>query len=213
MNKSIESIWEEGFLKGDELIIPKINNLYEQKSIHIIDKFKKMFRINLIAITVSSIIVLIVTIAVKLPFLGIIIFLLLNALVINGIKHMKFLQTIDKTVSSYEYLKSFDNWLKDQISSYTRLYQYFYPLLFLGMVMGVYFSVYWERILSELIIVFPSSSLIMGIPVYFLIPVAIITILLGVFGGAIYRMDLELSYGNIIRKLDGIINDMEELRG
>jgi len=50
MEKSIENIWKEGFLKNDALVVPKINNLYDQKSIHIIDKFKRMFKINLIAI-------------------------------------------------------------------------------------------------------------------------------------------------------------------
>ncbi|MFT5521272.1 MAG: hypothetical protein ACI9IA_001873 [Enterobacterales bacterium] len=213
MNESIESIWEEGFLKSDELIIPKINNLYEQKSIHIIDKFKRMFKINLIAIAISSIVILIATIVGKVPVLGIIVFLLLNALVLNGQKHMKTLNKIDKTISSYEYLKSFDSWMKVQISSYTRLYQYFYPLLFLGLIVGGYFSEYWDLILSDLLIAFPSTTLVMGIPVYVLVPVAIITALLGLFGGVLYRMDLDLVYGNTIRKLDDIINDMEELRG
>jgi hypothetical protein len=30
MEKSIETIWKEGFLKNDALIAPKINNLYTQ---------------------------------------------------------------------------------------------------------------------------------------------------------------------------------------
>ena len=54
MEKSIENIWKEGFLKSDALVAPKINNLYNQKSIHIIDKFKRMFKINLIAIVAFS---------------------------------------------------------------------------------------------------------------------------------------------------------------
>ena len=50
MEKSIETIWKEGFLNQDALIAPKLNNLYNKKSTHIVDKFKRMFRINLIAI-------------------------------------------------------------------------------------------------------------------------------------------------------------------
>ncbi len=61
MEKSIENIWKEGFLKNDALTAPKINNLYNQKSIHIIDKFKRMFRINLISIVVGSLVFLIVS--------------------------------------------------------------------------------------------------------------------------------------------------------
>ena len=44
MEKSIENIWKEGFLKSDALVAPKLNNLYNKKSIHIIDKFKRRFK-------------------------------------------------------------------------------------------------------------------------------------------------------------------------
>lgn len=212
MNESIESIWEQGFLKSDNLVAPKINNLYERKSIHIIDKFKKMFRINLWAIAISSVVILIVTFVTKVPVLGVIVFVLLNALVINGRRHMKSLGKINKTVSSYEYLKSFDSWMNNQIASYTHLYRYFYPLLFLGIVIGMYSSIYWDAILSDLLIAFPTASLIMGIPTFVLVTVSIITGLLFIFGGALYRLDLNVVYGNIIRKLGDIISDMEELR-
>jgi len=40
MEKSIETIWKEGFLESDALVAPKLNDLYNQKSIHIVDKFK-----------------------------------------------------------------------------------------------------------------------------------------------------------------------------
>ena len=59
MEKSIENIWKEGFLKSDALVVPKINNLYNQKSKHITAKFERMFKINLIAIVVFSVVFLI----------------------------------------------------------------------------------------------------------------------------------------------------------
>jgi hypothetical protein len=31
MEKSIENIWKEGFLKNDALVAPTLNNLYNQK--------------------------------------------------------------------------------------------------------------------------------------------------------------------------------------
>jgi len=58
MKKSIETIWKEGFLKNDALIAPKINNLYTQKSIDIVEKFKKMYKINRIGIILFAIIIL-----------------------------------------------------------------------------------------------------------------------------------------------------------
>ncbi len=74
MEKSIEDIWKEGFLKSDALVAPKINNLYNQKSIHVIDKFKRMFKINLIAIVAFSFIFLIVSYFVGIPLMGVIYF-------------------------------------------------------------------------------------------------------------------------------------------
>ena len=50
MEKSIESIWEYGFLKPDALLAPKLNNLYQQKSIDIVEQFKLMYKKNIIGI-------------------------------------------------------------------------------------------------------------------------------------------------------------------
>ena len=58
MEKSIESIWKEGFLDSNAMVAPKLNNLYNKKSIHIIDKFKRMFKINLNALVVFSFVIL-----------------------------------------------------------------------------------------------------------------------------------------------------------
>ena len=60
MEKSIEAIWKEGFLSETSLVAPKINDLYNQKSKHLVDKMKRMFRVNLIAIVIISIVIPIV---------------------------------------------------------------------------------------------------------------------------------------------------------
>ena len=61
MEKSIESIWKEGFLKDDALVAPKLNDLYNQKSIHLLDKFEKMYKLNLIFLVGFSFFVLILS--------------------------------------------------------------------------------------------------------------------------------------------------------
>ncbi len=76
MEKSIEIIWKEGFLKKDALIAPKINDLYNQKSIDIVDKFRRMYRINIIGIVLFAVIILPMNIAVKIPYMGIPMFFL-----------------------------------------------------------------------------------------------------------------------------------------
>ena len=107
MEKSIEDIWKEGFLKSDALVAPKINSLYNQKSIHIIDKFKRMFRINLIAIVAFSFVFLIVTFFSGMLITGIGFFVTLTSLVIINKKLLNGLEKVDKGVSSYQYLKAF----------------------------------------------------------------------------------------------------------
>lgn len=211
MEKSIETIWKKGFLENDALVAPKINNLYNQKSIHIIDKFKRMFKINLNALVVFSFVVLVATFFVKIPVLGVLMFILLNVIVIVNKKLLKGLNTIDKNVSSYLYLKSFDVWMKEQISINMKMSRYIYPYIFLAMISGFWFSSDFQETLNR---IFGDHQfyLIYGMPVFWVLGILIIVILLAIFGGRIYKWDLNLVYGRILKKLNETITDMEELR-
>ena len=211
MEKSIETIWKKGFLENDDLVAPKINNLYNQKSIHIIDKFKRMFKINLNALVVFSFVVLVAAFFVKIPVLGVLMFILLNVIVIVNKKLLKGLNTIDKNVSSYLYLKSFDVWMKEQISINMKMSRYIYPYIFLAMISGFWFSSDFQETLNR---IFGDHQfyLIYGMPVFWVLGILIIVILLAIFGGRIYKWDLNLVYGRILKKLNETITDMEELR-
>ena len=70
MNNSIEKIWKEGFLSNDALIAPKINDLYNQKSKNIVDKFEVVFKWNLIGIIIYAALVLVVLTIMGIPYLG-----------------------------------------------------------------------------------------------------------------------------------------------
>ena len=211
MEKSIETIWKEGFLKNDALVAPKLNDLYNQKSIHIIDKFKRMFKINLNALVVFSFVVLAVSFFAKIPVLGVLMFILLNVIVIVNKKLFKGLNKIDKNVSSYKYLKSFDDWMKDQISINMKMSRYIYPYIFLAMIFGFRFSSDFQETLSR-ILGTHEIYYIYGIPVYWVLTILLIVILLAIFGGRIYKWDLNLVYGRILKKLDETLADMDELR-
>jgi len=130
MEKSIEDIWKEGFLKSDALVAPKINDLYNQKSIHIIDKFKRMFKINLIAIVAFSFFFLIATFFIGIPLMGAIYFVALTVLVIINKRLFNGLEKIDQGVSSYQYLKTFNQWIQNMIAI-NKSWQYFCTQLFL----------------------------------------------------------------------------------
>jgi hypothetical protein len=211
MEKSIESIWKQGFLDNNAMVAPKLNNLYNQKSIHIIDKFKRMFKINLNALIIFSFLVLPLSFLVKIPVMGVLMFILLNVIVLVNKKVFKGLNKIDKNVSSYQYLKSFDEWMQAQIVLNMKMSRFIYPYVFIAMVSGFWFS---SSIRESLNRIFGNYQpyMLYEIPVYWVLVILLITITLGIFGGRIYKWDLNLVYGRIIKKLAELIADMEDLK-
>lgn len=217
MEKSIENIWKEGFLKSDALVVPKINNLYSQKSIHIIDKFKRMFKINLIAIVVFSFAFLVVSYFIGIPITGIIFFVMLWVLVYFNKKLLNDLEQIDLGDSSYQYLKAFNQWKNKQISINKKFSRFLYPMIFISLILGFWFKdaegmPLGERLVDEILIGFPDTYLVYGIPLIGVVIVLLILVLLAYFGGRIYKWDLNIVYGRIFRKLDELMTDIESLR-
>jgi len=217
MEKSIENIWKDGFLKSDVLIAPKINNLYNQKSIHIIDRFKRMFRINLILIIVFSFLFLIVSYFVGIPIMGAIFFISLLLLVIINKRLLNSLEHIDKGENSYQYLKEFNQWIKKQVAVNKRISTFFYPIIFLSFILGFWFKdaqgvFLGERLVHKILINFPDTYLIFGIPLIGIVIVVIILSLLAYFGGRIYLWDVNIVYGRIFKKLEELMADIESLR-
>lgn len=217
MEKSIENIWKEGFLKSDALVAPKINNLYSQKSIHIIDKFKRMFKINLIAIVVFSFAFLVVSYFIGIPITGIIFFVMLWVLVYFNKKLLNDLEQIDLGDSSYQYLKAFNQWKNKQISINKKFSRFLYPMIFISLILGFWFKdaegmPLGERLVDEILIGFPDTYLVYGIPLIGVVIVLLILVLLAYFGGRIYKWDLNIVYGRIFRKLDELMTDIESLR-
>ena len=212
MEKSIETIWKEGFLNDNALLAPKLNDLYNQKSTHIVDKLIRMFKVNLVSIVIFAVAFLAGTVVADLPIVGVGMFLLLGWLVVVGRKQLGLLEQIDKGDSSYEYLKAFDQWIKAKMVVYARIYSVFYPALFLIVVFGFRFSSLGDKTAAKLLAEFPGLDLILGFPVYALVGIGLCTMLLAYFAEALYRMDVNIVYGNQFKKLDEIIADMEELR-
>lgn len=213
MEKSIEEIWKKGFLNNEDLVAPKVNDLYNQKSQLLIDQFERMFRINLIGIATFAVFVLIATLFLSIPLVGMAMTVLFGIVIFIGKRQMDVMQSIDKGLSSYEYLKAFDNWLKEAITDFTKLYRYIYPLFFLSFVFGMWFSGFQEKFLSKLLEHVPDTHLIGGIPTFWLLGVLLIAGLISGLAGVIYRIDMKLVYGRVFKKLEEIIADMEELKG
>ena len=212
MEKSIETIWKDGFLDSNSIVAPKLNNLYNQKSIHIIDKIMRMGKINLIYLVILALFFLLAGIFFDAPYLGIFLCLLIVAHLVLAFKHTKVLKNIDKSVNSYQYIKTFDNWMTYFISDFMMLSRFFYPLFFLSFVIQGRFTEDGEALLAFLIENNPDASLVLGIPIFLWIGVLLFAGLLAIFGGLLYKLDLNIVYGRVLKRLKEIMADMEELR-
>nr|WP_321248008.1 hypothetical protein [uncultured Psychroserpens sp.] len=217
MEKSIENIWKEGFLESDALVVPKINDLYNQKSIHLIDKFKRMFKINLIAIVAFSFAFLVISFFVGIPIMGIIFFVTLSVLVYINKKLLNDLEKIDLGESSYKYLKVFNQWIKKQVTINKKISRFLYPIIFISLILGFWFKdaegmPMGERLVGEILVGFPDTNLIFGIPLIGIIIALVIIGLLALFGGRIYKWDLYIVYGSVFKKLEELMTDIESLR-
>ncbi len=212
MKKSIETIWKEGFLENDALVAPKVNNLYNQKSRHLVEQFIRLGKRNLYAIMGGAFFFLVVSFFVEVPFFGTFLFLLLGSLVIIGKKQTKALGRIDKSMDSYHYLKAFDQWLKASSAEYTRIYKFIYPAIFATFTVGLLLSnlnrtSLWDKIIQD-----PDTYLVNGLPVVWIGVALLLLVVVSIFSGKIYQLDVQTIYGGITKKIEEILSDMEELR-
>ena len=216
MEKSIENIWKEGFLKNEALIAPKINNLYNKKSIHIIDKFKKMFKVNLIAIIIFSFTFLITSFFIGIPIMGIVFFVTLSVLVYINIPLLKDLENIEKGENSYQYLKTFNQWLQKLLVINKKISTFLYPIIFMSFLLGFWFRdakgmFLGDRLLNKISVEFPNTIIIFGLPLIGVFMIVLILGLLSFFGARIYQWDFNIVYGRILEKLEELMNDLESL--
>ena len=217
MEKSIETIWKEGFLKNDALVAPKVNDIYNQKSLDIVEKFKRMYKLNRIGIILFAIIIVPVSYITKMIYTGIPMTILFVFISVVAAKFSKQLNTIDKNKSSYEYLNSFNIWIKNMVDVNSKLSTFMYPYIFGAVALGFWFIEIDEKNLGDLFIngfisKFPSTPVVYGFPILLVIPFILIIGILAFFGGKIGKWDINLVYGRIIKRLDMLLSDMEKLR-
>jgi len=201
MEKSIETIWNEGFLNSGELLVPKLNNLYNQKSNLVVEKFKKTYRVDSMLLIPFALLF-----AVGFGYFGHVdvgtygMILILSLFFLN-LKRLKALEVIDIKANSFEYLVSFRNGVKDNIRFYTRLMRIGVPIAILPS--------YWLffRKMEKYHEFISTVNLL-----YVILAVIIICLILSVVGVLAVKLDTRIIYGKLIRKMDEMISEMEELR-
>jgi hypothetical protein len=210
MEKSIENIWKDGFLNEKALVAPKVNDLYNRKSVHIIDKFMRMFKVNIWAIIGFSTALFIVAYLINALFAGGIVLIMMLYVSYTAYREMKALESINKGQSSLSYLSSFKAWIDNSIERYGKMYRIVYPSLILCFYFGLWFSDIFIEI-REIVAENPSE-MIWGVHIYSTIPVLISAIIMSIFSKAIHRKDVQTIYGGILNKLDEALAEMKELK-
>src|SRR5688572_10370898 len=212
MKNSIEEIWKEGFLNEKSLVAPKINDLYNQKSKHVVDKVKRMFRVNLIVLVIMSIGYLIMHYFLDLIWQGVATSVLLLLTAWYSKRKMHNLNTLDHGATSLDYLKSFDRRLKDVFSRSEKIVRFSYPLYFL-IAMSTMWSP-WNKgpITSKMYQKYPDVIFIGSVPLFVWIIAGVATLLMLYFSGRIYRWEVRLMYGRVFDKLEETIAEMEKLK-
>lgn len=212
MKKSIEEIWKEGFLNEKSLVAPKINDLYNQKSIYVVDKLKRMFRVNLIVLVIMSIVLPIIQYFVDAFWQGVAASILLLLTAWYSKRKMHNLNTLDQGATSLDYLKSFDRRLKDVLSRSEKIVRFSYPLYFLIAMSSMWSA--WNKgpITSKMYQKYPDVIFIGSVPLFVWIIAGVATLLMLYFSGRIYRWDVRLMYGRVFDKLEETIAEMQKLK-
>ncbi len=207
MSKSIESLWQNGFVDDMALNAPKLNNLYKQESQNLIDKFESLFAANHKGVIYGAITICIVLSIFGAPVLGGLIALMLCGLIYIGKKQLKELEKVDKTANSFVYLQAFDIWLDNAITQYTKIYRVFYPTLFALCSVRFMYSETGSGALAEFNLINDGQ---ISLLVY--VAICVIAIIISMLAGVIYRADVNLVYGHEIKKLKQLIADMREIQ-
>jgi len=198
MKNSIEAIWKEGFLNERSLVAPKINDLYNQKSSHLVDRMKRMFRINLAVIVVIAVIFPVVYYFLDFMWQGAVASAMLLLTAWYNKRQMNGIKTLDQGSTSLDYLKSFDRWLEDVLLRTGKVARFSYPLYFM-IALSIIWSAWNKQ--EKPIPNNPNPTFIENTPLLMLVIGVAATILMFFVSNKIYQWEVRLMYGRIIDKL------------
>jgi len=214
MRKTIEATWRDAFLNPEALVAPKVNDLYTRKSMHIADRIQRMQRINEIAIVIGAPIAWALYAALGMPYGGAIICIAWVGLIVVR-RQFPHITRFDAPVSvdSYQYLKAFQQWLKNRLAWGRRVQRHIYALTFIALAIGIGESARGQVLIRALVESFPDLTLVNGVPLILIVVVGAMAVVVDLLGGVIFDFDVNTVYRHVFRKLDEMVAEMEELRG
>ena len=200
MDKSIEEVWSKGFEDEKYLIPPVIDYLYTKKSILTVDKLKSVSKKDNWSIIPLSIITLIFFVIKSKLLFGFYISALMLSLFFLNRKKLKFLNTINTTKSCFQYLGKLQEMIKNNVRFTTRLLGIGLP--FFGYV-GLCIFIFESNMENFIFDTYSSKQL--------LIKSIIILVSLSFIGIISFRLSNYLVYGRLIKKIDEMIDELNQL--
>jgi len=205
MEKSIEQIWKEGFI-NENLVIPKIKSLYNQKSISLVDSIINKFKKEVLLLIPLGIVIFIFNILLdndNAIFWGIISAIPCFVWFFLGKKQISSLKKIDYKANSYYYLISIQEKM-NQIKRFNkRLTISSVPIFLFPMLIYTYFNQQGKTI-GEIFGVnnlnYPTVAIFLLLPIFTII------------GALITEFLFKSMTRNKTVKLDTLIKEMEDLR-
>jgi len=192
MEKSIENIWKQGFM-DEKLIIPsRINDLYNKKSKLLFDNLNKTTKWDNLSLILIALLSLIFFIFIGKNLVGVYSMSVLLTLFYINKKHLKKLLIINRNDNCYTYLTTLRDGIKSTIKYYTILLAIASPIV---LCLGFWLYYHDQEIAQE--------TLIVGLTVIVLMPI------ISIIG---YRLSNKILYGSMIKNLDTIIKEMNELK-
>ena len=215
MEKSIETIWKEGFLQSDNMIVPKVNNLYNQKSLSLVEKLIRTFRINVIALMVMSFAILVIYHLLGATWQGVCISSMFVVLAGYSWMQVQSFEASEEGMNSYDYLKSIDRQIKLIISKNILIMRFFYPMVLFFAMSTVWSSFRREEedLLKEWALRYPDLTYVGSYPLVVVIGLVVFLGIMAYFSDKIYRFDVRLVYGKTFEKIEQTIAEMEALKG
>jgi hypothetical protein len=206
MKQTLESVWEDGFLQEKTSLTPKLNDFYNRKSTHLIDKLLRSFRVEvwiLIPLAFVQFFFNIVLDNDNSAFWGVICALPCILWFFLGIKQINSLKKISYGASCYDYLVSVRKKLYEITNFNKRLAISSVAIIMFPMLLYTYFN-NQEKTIGEIIGIeslnWPSLTLFLILPVITLLALALFEV---GFKQTNYSRD---------KKINFLIKEMEELR-
>ena len=208
MENSIEMIWKQGFLNESSLVATKVNDLYNRKSIQVVDRIKQRMK-NYRKVSFGIIIFTPVAYYFMGAFWYGLTFSIIALFIIRYTgKVISTIKTLDQGTNSYNYLKEFDRLLDDILAKFEKIARFTLPLYILIGHAGLWAS--WHKL--GLIAIMQKRHPNVDIEFWALVYLVIFTLPFVLFPVKIYRIELRAVYGRLRTKLKETIAEMEKLK-